>query len=294
MSKPLPFKPTPVIRRYLQEMINHIKTAEDYGEIRNGKIEGYVTIKYWAENEKHFSSSSDNRELFFKYLQDENIAKIDEQRDLDRQEEEIFRMCEEYPYDIDKIQAFPSCFDSYILNVQKVMSLQKRVSEEIPKSELSEKQKDEEKESVLKRKVERWHIENEHLVRDEREEEFKTDDRYIMLDVNGDFYYGANRIKIKFTDHNLAYYRIFLAIFHLSDGCGLALYPDIIRHLRKTYGTNSNVGDVKKETIRNAIHNSILHRAKDLCFPREVNGLPTLEYTRGYGVNLFNPLLPKK
>ena len=133
MNEPLPFKTTPVIRRYLQEMADFIKTCDEYKEIEDGAIKHLLTIKIKNKDEKYFPGQTDNKFAFYKYMESERAATMDESADLRRIELEL----EEQMYDLDKIGYFAENFNVKVLNAPKVLAIQRRVLAESSKSELS-------------------------------------------------------------------------------------------------------------------------------------------------------------
>jgi len=294
MTDSLPFKTTPVIQQCLQQLVNAIKTADEYGQITNGEIKGFVRVVE-EMNVLYVDSLKENKELFLKYLETENIARINRPPEgFNPKEEEIFAVnLEETPDDV--LRSMPThcySFDAFILDARKVVDLQKRVVEEYSKTGFPDIQKDEQLEEVLKKGQKALPNKLFNSLTDNEEiKNIQTKERYITLDEEGDFYYGKQNIKINFESHNLLYYRVFLTIFILSKGCGLAKYSDIIEHMRKAY---SNKLKVDREAIRNAVNNSIRHRASDLRFPLGENGVPTLQCKGDGGVTLNNPLLSRK
>jgi len=143
MKKELPFAPTPVIKRYLQVMVNVITTSDKYGQIHNGKIKNPITIGAYDDDEMIFPDSEKNRINFLEYLKTEKAIRESEgdfehTQDFRYPDGQGPKLGEDGATAIKRGVFFPSAFTIQILDAQKVVDLQKRVALENVESQIGD------------------------------------------------------------------------------------------------------------------------------------------------------------
>jgi hypothetical protein len=255
MKKEFPFTMTRVIQRYINEMILFYNKGQSYLE-KGEKIQAICVIQTYTEEEAEWFTENfeKNRGAFIRYL--EKIEAI-----------EFFKEACDKKIESHYVQGTGEQVLHHeemrlkILNIKPIRQFQTNGGE---------------------------------LKKITPEENILVRERYIICDEQGDFFYGKSRTKINFENHELEYYRIFLAIYKVSEGDGLAKYKNIKQYLRKAFGAKSNVGKIDTVAIRNAVYNSIEHRADELRFPLSEGGKPTLEYKKNGGITFNNPPISRK
>ena len=111
-----------------------------------------------------------------------------------------------------------------------------------------------------------------------------SDSRFIVME-NNDFFYGKDKSKIKFKNHNTKYYFLFCSLYDLSKGKEPIKYNELISHLNKKYKQKN----ITEKSIIGIIHNSLErnHEKYNLQLITSKNE-NLIEVIRGKGISFYN------
>lgn len=113
--------------------------------------------------------------------------------------------------------------------------------------------------------------------------------RYIIKDSEGNFYYGKENLLINFPNHNVLYYKIFSALYDLSQSNEVVTYKDAGKFLEKNFKVKKSSDPV--QMIRNAINNSLRDKHGKYNLPETYDGRPMIQTIRGIGIKFYNPVI---
>lgn len=256
MTNKLPFKITPTIERYINEIIDFCDRWKKEHLTKPFPIPEILEIQTLQKDfgDKFTIESENNRCDFIHFLEKEGVIRYFEHLENLNNEDGVLDL----PSGSQEWEGYPKIMKMEILDIKPIQKIKEGHPELFPR-----------KQSIV------CVSENTNTT------------NLITKNGEGDFKLGKEGELIRFKNKKRGYYRVFVSIFDLTTGStsgsdGQVKYTDIIEYMKKQFGGNP----LTVKSIQNHINNTLKRR----YFKTTVDGHQILE-TDGSGttLNFYNP-----
>lgn len=222
MKKKLPFKITPTVKRYINEIFDFCSGWEKEQLDVPFPIPEFLNITTLQKDlgEKFTTESENNRCDFIHFLEKEGVIRYfenpsNESGTVDR------------PSGTEEEEGYPTTMVMKILDIKPLQKIKEGHPELFSRSQTHE-----------------------------RDSETTAIKRLITKDEEGNFFYGKTRKPIPFRSKDTKTYKLFVSIYDLTHGNGGDVsYGEIIKHMNKYYKLKPTI-----KKIQDCINNSLMRK----------------------------------